>query len=289
MPVRWALEEVGRSYDVRLVSFSEMKEPAHPALQLFRQIPTYEEGNLALFESGAILFHVAERHTGLLPNDANARVRAIAWMFAALSTVKPPPIVDRENARRDERGKTGYEERISFLADRVRVRLGQLPDRLGDADWLDGTFSAGDLLMVMVLRRLRGSGILEEYPKLAAYVARGEARPAYKRAFAAQWACFHRQSPTRLIKVRPGSSSEFSFSLSVLTLSSRPCVDCEHRAGDILCFCSEKEIDHVYHVLDLRKATQRTPSRDLLPAIGPETLRHAGIHETRCDCVDVYS
>ncbi|HEY0266602.1 MAG TPA: glutathione S-transferase family protein [Rhizomicrobium sp.] len=189
MPVRWALEEVSQPYEVRLVSFREMKEPAHLALQPFGQIPTYEEGDLALFESGAIVFHLAERHPGLLPDDAAARARAIAWMFAALSTVEPP-ILDRENATRDERGKTGYEERISLLADRVRVRLGQLSGRIGGADWLDGAFSAGDLLMVTALRRLHGSGLLEEYPNLAAYVARGEARPAYKRAFAAQRAIF---------------------------------------------------------------------------------------------------
>ncbi len=189
MRVRWALEEVGQPYDVRLVSFSEMKEPAHRMLHPFGQIPTYEEGDLALFESGAIVFHIAERHGGLLPDDANARARAITWMFAALNTVEPP-IVDRELAPYLERDKSWYEERLPILADRVRDRLDDLSSRLGDADWLDGAFSAGDLLMVMVLRRLNGSGILEEYPKLSAYVARGEARPAFKRAFDAQLAVF---------------------------------------------------------------------------------------------------
>jgi len=189
MRVRWALEEVGQPYDVRLLSFSEMKEPAHRALHPFGQIPTYEEGNLALFESGAIVFHIAERHAGLLPHDANARARAVAWMFAALNTVEPP-IVDREIATLMERDKSWYEERLAILEDRVRSRLDELSSRLGDADWLDGAFSAGDLLMVTVLRRLNGSGILQEYPKLSAYVARGEARPAYKRAFDAQLAVF---------------------------------------------------------------------------------------------------
>jgi glutathione S-transferase len=195
MRVRWALEEVGQPYDVRLVSFSEMKEPAHRALQPFGQIPTYEEGDLALFESGAIVFHIAECHGGLLPADANARARAITWMFAALSTIEPP-IVDREAAWFVERDKTWYEERVPVLDGRVRDRLGDLSRRLGDADWLDGTFSAGDLVMVGVLRRLNGSGLLDVYPNLSAYVARGEARPAFKRAFDAQLAVFTGKPPT---------------------------------------------------------------------------------------------
>ncbi len=189
MRVRWALEEVNQPYDVRLVSFSEMKQSAHRKLHPFGQIPTYEEGDLALFESGAIIFHIAERHAGLLPDDANARARAIAWMFAALNTVEPP-IVDRSMATILERDKTWYGERLPMLEDRVRVRLDELSSRLGRADWLDGAFSAGDLLMVTVLRRLNGSGILEEHPTLSAYVARGEARPAYQRAFADQLAVF---------------------------------------------------------------------------------------------------
>ena len=189
MRVRWALEEVGQSYDVRLLSFDEMKEPAHRALHPFGQIPTYEEGDLALFESGAIVFHIAEHHAGLLPDDANARARAIAWMFAALNTVEPP-IVDRASATLVERDKTWYEERLPILEGRVRDRLDELSSRLGDADWLDVAFSAGDLLMVTVLRRLNGLGMLERYPSLCAYIARGEARPAYKRAFDDQLAVF---------------------------------------------------------------------------------------------------
>jgi glutathione S-transferase len=189
MRVRWALEEVGQPYDVRLVSFSEMKESAHRMLHPFGQIPTYEDGDLALFESGAIVFHIAERHAGLLPDDANARARAIAWMFAALSTVEPP-IVERAMATLVERDKAWYEQRLPIVEDRVRGRLDELSSRLGDADWLDHVFSAGDLLMVTVLRRLNGSGILEEYPNLSGYVARGEARPAFKRAFDDQLAVF---------------------------------------------------------------------------------------------------
>jgi glutathione S-transferase len=195
MRVRWALEEVGRPYEVRLLSFSAMKESAHRTLHPFGQIPTYEEGGLALFESGAIVFHIAERHTGLLPDDATGRARAITWMFAALNTVEPP-IVDRGIAALTERDKPWYEERRPILEDRIRVRLGELSDHLGDADWLDDAFSAGDLLMVTVLRRLNGSNLLDGYPNLSVYVARGEARPAYKRAFADQLAVFTGKSPT---------------------------------------------------------------------------------------------
>ena len=187
MRVRWALEEVGQPYDVRLVSFAEMKEPPHLALHPFGQIPTYEEGDLALFETGAIVFHIAQRRAGLLPDDANARARAITWMFAALNTVEPP-ILELGTARLFERDKPWHAERLPLVEDRVRSRLKQLAVRLGDAEWLDGAFSAGDLLMASVLLRSKSSGILDEFPNLAAYLARGEARPAYQRAFAAQLA-----------------------------------------------------------------------------------------------------
>ena len=195
MRVRWALEEVGQPYEVRLISFSAMKEPAHRALHPFGQIPTYEEGDLALFESGAIVFHIAERHAGLLPDDANARARAITWMFAALNTVEPP-ILDLQTTRFTEGDKTWFEQRLPIVEDRIRDRLVDLSGRLGDADWLDGAFSAGDLMMVAVLLRVKVSGMLDEYPNLSAYVARGEARPAYKRAFDAQLAVFTGKSPT---------------------------------------------------------------------------------------------
>ncbi|MBR0912045.1 glutathione S-transferase family protein [Bradyrhizobium japonicum] len=196
MRVRWALEEVGLPYDVRLVSFAAMKDPAHLALHPFGQIPTYEDGDLALFESGAIVLHIAERHDGLLPKDANARSRAIAWMFAALNTLEPP-IVELGMTMLFERDKSWYEERLPLLKDRVRVRLGELSRRLGGTEWLDGAFSAGDLMMVTVLRRLNASRLLEEYPDLSAYVARGEARPAFRRAFDAQLAVFTAASTGR--------------------------------------------------------------------------------------------
>lgn len=185
--VRWALEEAGQPYEVRLVSFRALKEPAHLTRHPFGQIPTYEDGDLVLFESGAIVFHIADRHTGLLPDDANARARAITWMFAALNTVEPS-ILELGTARALEGDKPWSKERLPLVEGRVRDRLRQLSARLGGAGWLDGAFSAGDLLMVSVLLRLKASGILNDFPNLAAYVARGEARPAYMRAFAAQLA-----------------------------------------------------------------------------------------------------
>jgi glutathione S-transferase len=185
--VRWALEEAGLPYEVRLVSFRAMKEPAHLALHPFGQIPTYEENGLVLFETGAIVFHIAQRASNLLPAGADARARAVTWMFAAVNTVEPP-ILDLSIARFAEGDKPWAMERMPLVQERIRNRLRQLSARLGDADWLDGEFSAGDLMMASVLLRLRASGILDEFPNLAAYVARSEARPAYQRAFADQLA-----------------------------------------------------------------------------------------------------
>lgn len=196
LPVRWAFEEVGQPYEVRLVSFSAMKESAHRTLQPFGQIPTYEEGDLVLFESGSIVLHIAEQHTGLLPNEANAWARAITWMFAALSTVESV-IVQREVSIYLESDKAWHEERLRVVEDRVRSRLDILSARLGEGEWLDESFSAGDLLMVQVLRRLSGWGILDSYQNLAAYVRRGEARPAYKSAFEAQLAVFEGKSSSQ--------------------------------------------------------------------------------------------
>ncbi|MES5097461.1 glutathione S-transferase family protein [Agrobacterium sp. BA1120] len=189
MRVRWALEEVGQPYEVRLLSFQAMKEPDHLALNPFGQIPTFEEGDLALFESGAIVFHIAETHPGLLPVEANARVRAIGWMFAAINTVEPP-LIDRVVAKILEGDRSWADERLPLVDARIHQRLRELSARLGDAEWLDGAFSAGDLLMVTVLMRAKAGGFLSDYPNLAAYVERAEARPAYQRAFAAQLAVF---------------------------------------------------------------------------------------------------
>jgi glutathione S-transferase len=192
MRVRWALEEVGQPYEVRLVPWEKFKGEAHLKRNPFGQIPTYEEGDLTLFESGAIVQHIAERFPGLLPNDADAqgkqaKARAIMWMFAALATVEPP-IVDRDVVEYFEADKSWQGERFATVDARIRGRLSQLVASMGDNEWLDGDFSAADIIMVHVLRRLEGSGLLEDYPTLTAYIARAEARPAYKRTFAAQLA-----------------------------------------------------------------------------------------------------
>jgi glutathione S-transferase len=198
--VRWAFEEAGLPYDVRLVSFAGMKQPDYRALNPFGQIPAYEEDGLILFESGAIILHIAQsqpmgHHAGLLPDDPAARARAITWMFAALNTIEPP-ILERSSAFLFETDKPWYAERLPMLDQRVRTRLEELSAWLGDADWLDGAFSAGDLLMVTVLRRLESSGLLDDYPALKTYIARAEQRPAYQRAFAAQLAVFTANAPT---------------------------------------------------------------------------------------------
>ena len=190
MRVRWALEEVGQPYDVRLLSFGAMKEPAHRSRHPFGQIPTYEEGDLVLFESGAIVLYLAQHHAGLLPYDSDARARAITWMFAAVNTVEPP-MIELQTAKFQEGDKPWAAQRMPLVLDRIRARLHELANYLGDAEWLDGDFSAGDLMMIGVLRRMRPSGLLDEFPKLAAYVARGEARPAFQRAFDAQLAVFN--------------------------------------------------------------------------------------------------
>lgn len=194
MRVRWALEEVGQPYDVRLVSFAQMKEPAHLAIQPFGQIPTYEDGDLALFETGAILLRIAEQHLGLLPSDAKARARAITWMFAAIATVEPP-IVDWSTAMMLERDKPWFDQRLPMLQNNIRKRLGELSRHLGDKEWLDGDFSAADIMMTHVIQRAKSSGLIEEFPNLAAYVSRAEARLAYQRAFAAQLKVFNDANP----------------------------------------------------------------------------------------------
>lgn len=190
MRVRWALEETGQPYDVRLLSFDQMKQPSHLALQPFGQIPTWEtEDGLVLFESGAIVLHLAEQRPGLLPRDPQARMRAIAWLFAALDTVEPP-VVERSMCTLFEREQPWFEHRLAQLDGRVRQRLGELSDALGERDWLEGDFSCGDLMMASVLLRLASSGLIDGSPNLAAYVARATARAAYQRAFAAQRAVF---------------------------------------------------------------------------------------------------
>ena len=198
--VRWALEEVGQPYEVRLVSFKAMKEPAHLALHPFGQIPTYEEGDLALFETGSIVFHIAEHHAGLLPDDANARARAITWMFAAVSTVEPP-ILELANARLLEGDKPWAAQRMPLVEDRVRNRLSQLSARLGDADWLDGAFSAGDLMMVPVLQRLKPSGIAGRISEPLRLCGPRRSAARLQAGFRRSIGGFHRQAADRLINV----------------------------------------------------------------------------------------
>lgn len=193
MRIRWALEEVGQPYDVRLVTFEEMKQPAHLSLQPFGQIPTYEDGDVALFESGAIVLHIEERHAGLLPTNEVERAEAISWMFAALNTVEPP-IVERDYVKYYENGKSWQAERFALVDDRIRTRLDQLATALGDADWLAGPFSAADILMVHAIRRLEGSGILDDYAMFTEYIARAAERPAYVRAFEAQFEVYRTAS-----------------------------------------------------------------------------------------------
>jgi glutathione S-transferase len=183
--VRWALEEVGQPYDVRGIPFPELKQPAHLARHPFGQIPVFEEDGLTLFESGAIIFHLAEKHGHLLPANPHARMRALMWMFSALNSVEPP-ILDLSNARFAEGQQPWAEQRMPIVLERIRQRLDQLAAYLGDAEWLEGEFTVGDLMMISVLQRLKPSGILAGHPTLAAYVDRGHARPAYQRAYAAQ-------------------------------------------------------------------------------------------------------
>ena len=186
MRVRWALEEVGRPYDVRLLTVAQMKAPAHLELQPFGQIPTYEDGDVSLFESGAIVLHIAEHHSGLLPTDAAARAKAIGWMFAALTTVEPP-ILERDNAMHLDAERAWQVDRLAMIGGLIRTRLDQLAAALGESTWLKDSFGAPDILMVHAIRRLESSGILEDYPVLTDYVSRAAERPAYKRAFDAQY------------------------------------------------------------------------------------------------------
>ncbi|MEH3159023.1 MAG: glutathione S-transferase family protein [Sphingomonas taxi] len=190
--VRWALEEVGQPYDVAPVTFEDLKRPPHLARHPFGQIPTYEADGLTLFETGGIVLAIASRHPGLLPEDDDARARAIGWMFAAVNSVEPP-ILELFNARVVEGDRPWAAERLPLVIERARQPLHRLAACLGSRAWLDGAFSAGDLMMVSVLLRFRPAGILDEFPTLAAYVARGEARPAYRRAFEAQ-AAFNNRS-----------------------------------------------------------------------------------------------
>lgn len=183
MRVRWALEEVGQPYDVRYLHWGQQKEPAHRARSPFGQVPAYEEGPVVQFESGAIVLHIAQRWPGLLPDDPAGRAHAIDWIFAALNTVEPV-VWDQVVARIIDSKQDWAKDRWPSVLERLQTRLSELAAALGENDWLAGEFSAGDLLMVQVLRHT-DAAILADYPTLAAYVARGMARPAFRRALAA--------------------------------------------------------------------------------------------------------
>lgn len=192
--VRWALEEVGQSYAVRLLPQGEQKQEPHRALQPFGQVPTYEEGDLTLFESGAIVLHIGERFGTLLPAAQDARARVQEWAFAALNTVEPT-VTDFALTAIFEADQPWSQQRLPMVKQRIGERLAELSDRLGENDWLDGEFSAADLLMVTVLRGLRKTGLVEAHPNLAAYQARGEARPAFQQALADHMAGFTGNPP----------------------------------------------------------------------------------------------
>lgn len=183
MRVRWALEEVGQQYDVQLVPWADFKKPAHRSKHPFAQIPTFEQGNLVLFETGAIVLHIAETHDGLLPRDPEARARAITWMFAAVSTLEQP-VIDLEINEYFEQEEPWGAARRQGVQKRLWMRLADLATALGDSEWIDGAFSAGDLMLVQVLVRVEGE--LSAYPNLRSYVDRARARPGFKRAFDAQ-------------------------------------------------------------------------------------------------------
>ena len=193
--VRWALEEVGEPYDVRYLSQGEQKQADHRARQPYGQVPTLEDGDLTLFESGAIVHHIASTRPGLLPADQAGCARALEWMFAALNTVEPP-IMDLAIVTLFEADKPWSKPRQPAVEARIHERLAELSERLGTREWLDGeTFTAGDLLMAAVLRIVEGEGLVERYANLAAYVQRATARPAFARALADQLAGFTGAAP----------------------------------------------------------------------------------------------
>ncbi|MBB4155475.1 glutathione S-transferase [Sphingomonas jinjuensis] len=189
--LRWALEEVGQSYETLYLRQGEQKRDAHRTRQPFGQVPTYQEDELVLFESGAIVLHIAERFGGdLLPADPAGRIRAIEWIFAALNSIEPS-LMDHGMCAIFEADQPWSAPRMPAVLARIDGRLAALSHRLGDREWLeDDGFTAGDLIMVTVLRIVAGDFLLAPYPNLSAYVARGEARPAFQRALADQMAGF---------------------------------------------------------------------------------------------------
>lgn len=192
--VRWMLEEIGEPYDVRYLSQGEQKGAQHRALQPYGQVPTLEDGDLTLFESGAIVLHLAQTRGKLLPADPAGRARAIEWLVAALNTVEPP-LMDLAFVDIFEFDRPWSEQRRPGVEERIAERLKETAGKLADREWFDGAFSIGDLMMISVLRILEGEPLLAAEPALVDYVARGTARPAFKKAHADQLAGFTGEAP----------------------------------------------------------------------------------------------
>ena len=187
--VRWAFEETGTPYRVRRLDLPKNREEPHRAIQPFGQIPTYQDGDVTLFESGAIVLYIGERWPGLLPEGKSARARAMQWVIAALSSVEPAAS-DILACDAFEADKPWAKDRRAPVEQTMHGRLSDLARALGDRDWLDGSFTAGDLIMVSVLRQLRHTDLVAEHANLAASQARGEARPAFVKALADHMAAF---------------------------------------------------------------------------------------------------
>jgi glutathione S-transferase len=190
--VRWALEEIGRPYGTELLSARDPRPDSYLAWQPFDQVPAFAEGELKIFETGAILLYLGEHDERLLPREPQARWTAIAWLFSALNSVEPfvGRVVTYDLFHKDKDWMPPAREAALGLC---RQKLKRVTDALGDKHWLAGQFSVADIAMVTVLNNLRHTDLVAEYPTLAAYKKRGEERPAYQRALTAQLADFENQ------------------------------------------------------------------------------------------------
>jgi len=189
--VRWALEEAGWPYRQRLIGPEDQASAAYRGIQPFGQVPAIEEDGRALFESGAIVLHIAERSEALMPNDATGRARAIAWSFAALNSVEPP-VQNLNELDLFHAGEEWAKARRPMVVTAVEKRLAALETWLGDRDHLEDRFTAGDLLMTTVLRTLDSTDLVAGRAKLLAYQKRCEGRPAFKKALADHMASFEK-------------------------------------------------------------------------------------------------
>ncbi|WNG61940.1 glutathione S-transferase family protein [Archangium gephyra] len=192
--VRWALEEAGLPYEERLIGPEDQPSESYRRLQPFGQVPAYEEEGLVMFESGAIVLHIAERSEALMPSEPNARARTKTWMFAALNTMETP-IQNLAEVDLFHAGEEWVKQRRPQVVEEVRTRLGELGKCMAGREYLEERFTAGDLLMTTVLRILRHTELLAEFPVLDAYRLRCEARPAFKKAMADHMAPFARNAP----------------------------------------------------------------------------------------------